>query len=143
MEPPYFNEASFGELNPKRLKLDARIQHWMKQGGLSEGHGKILAGLPLEKQYWYAYEAIKKSWSVYVLDQAIKAADQKKAGLVTKAKTSSSPLDQQVSASFGHPIKLTIKKNEAGHVQIAFHDKAHMDMILEKLGYRADEVMVG
>ena len=27
------------------LNLDARIQHWMKQGHLSEGHGKILAGL--------------------------------------------------------------------------------------------------
>ncbi|HVC48963.1 MAG TPA: ParB/RepB/Spo0J family partition protein [Burkholderiales bacterium] len=43
------------------LKLDARIQHWMKQGHLSEGHGKILAGLPLDKQYWYAYYAIKKA----------------------------------------------------------------------------------
>jgi ParB family chromosome partitioning protein len=36
------------------LRLDARIQHWMKQGALSEGHGKVLAGLPLENQYWYA-----------------------------------------------------------------------------------------
>jgi ParB family chromosome partitioning protein len=48
------------------LSLDARIQHWMKQGHLSEGHGKLLAGLRLEKQYWYAYEAIKNhGQSVY------------------------------------------------------------------------------
>ena len=62
------------------LSLDARIQHWMKQGHLSEGHGKILAGLPREKQYWYAYEAIKKEWSVSVLDDAIKTLDQKETG---------------------------------------------------------------
>lgn len=118
------------------LNLDARIQHWMKQGGLSEGHGKILAGLPLEKQYWYAYEAIKKSWSVYVLDQAIKAADQKKqkAGMTEKSINPISSLDKQVSDTFGHPVKLSIKKNESGYVQIAFHDKAHMAMILEKMG---------
>ncbi len=60
------------------LRLDARIQHWMKQGGLSEGHGKVLAGLALEKQYWFAYEAIKKDWSISALDGAIKASELKK-----------------------------------------------------------------
>lgn len=58
------------------LKLDARIQHWMKQGALSEAHGKILAGLPLDKQYNFAYDAIKKDWSVRGLDEAIKIANE-------------------------------------------------------------------
>jgi ParB family chromosome partitioning protein len=124
------------------LSLDARIQHWMKQGHLSEGHGKLLAGLPLEKQYWYAYEAIKKSWSISVLDAAIKASDQKKlqASQTRKPLLPSSPLEQRVTEQFGHPVKLTMNKNETGYFRISFHDRAHMQNILEKLGC-ASEVL--
>jgi ParB family transcriptional regulator, chromosome partitioning protein len=125
------------------LSLDARIQHWMKQGHLSEGHGKLLAGLPLEKQYWYAYEAIKKSWSISVLDAAIKASDQKKlkASQARKPLLPSSPLEQRVTEKFGHPVNLTVNKNETGYFRISFHDRAHMQIILEKLGCVTEELL--
>lgn len=60
------------------LRMDGRVQHWLRQGDLSEGHGKLLAGIPYEKQYYYAYHAIKKEWSVRTLDEAIKAGEDKK-----------------------------------------------------------------
>jgi ParB family transcriptional regulator, chromosome partitioning protein len=118
------------------LSLDARIQHWMKQGHLSEGHGKLLAGLPREKQYWFAYEAIKKEWSVSVLDEAIKASDDKKlkASQVRKSAVPTSPIERQVTEQFGYPVKLTLHKNETGCFRIHFHDREHMQKILEKLG---------
>ena len=56
------------------LTLEARVQHWMKQGALSAAHGKILAGVKYEDQYAFAYDAISKSWSVHVMDKMIKAA---------------------------------------------------------------------
>jgi len=118
------------------LSLDGRIQHWIKQKHLSEGHGKLLAGLPLEKQYWFAYEAIKKEWSVSVLDQAIKGSDSKQKE-VGKAKKSPAPtllLEQHVTEQFGYPVKLTLNKNEAGCFRIHFDDRVHMEKILEKLG---------
>lgn len=99
------------------LRLDARIQHWMKQGALSHSHGKVLAGLPLEKQYWFAYEAIKKEWSVSTLDNAIKTAGDK------KPSEFSSTLEQVASEQFGYPINLTINKNEAGCFRINFQDR--------------------
>ena len=37
--------------------------------------------MPYEKQYLFAYETIKKEWSVHVLHNAIKAANEKKYGL--------------------------------------------------------------
>jgi ParB family chromosome partitioning protein len=123
------------------LRLDARIQHWMKQGHLSESHGKVLAGLPLEKQYWFAYEAIKKEWSVSVLDNAIKVSDHKKSN-ASNAKKSTvliTPIERHVTEKFGYPVKLTVNKNEAGYVRIPFHDREHMQKILEKLGYASDE----
>jgi len=118
------------------LSLDARIQHWMKQGHLSEGHGKVLAGLPLEKQYWYAYEAIKKSWSVTTLDQAIKTLDEKKrtANSARKSAVLTSPIEKQLTAQLGFAMKVNINKNEAGSFRILFHSREEMHQILEKLG---------
>lgn len=118
------------------LNLDGRIQHWMKQGHLSEGHGKLLAGLPLEKQYWYAYEAIKKEWSVSVLDDAIKALDQKKQEVSKMRKSSvlASPLENQLMEQLGFPVQTKINKNETGYFRIPFHNSEHMQLILEKLG---------
>jgi ParB family transcriptional regulator, chromosome partitioning protein len=123
------------------LSLDARIQYWMKQGHLSEGHGKLLAGLPLEKQYWYAYEAIKKGWSVHVLDQAIKALGNKKLEPSKNRQTANptSPLEKQISEQFGYPIKITLNKNETGCFRIHFHDSEHMQKILEKLECSIEE----
>jgi ParB family chromosome partitioning protein len=118
------------------LNLDARIQHWMKQGHLSEGHGKILAGLPLTKQYWFAYECIKKEWSVGTLDDAIKALDEKKRDSSNARKSSAiaSPIEKQLTEQFGFSMKATINKNESGSFRIPFHNREHMHTILEKLG---------
>ena len=124
------------------LNLDGRIQHWMKQGHLSEGHGKLLAGLPREKQYWYAYEAIKKEWTVSVLDDAIKASNDKKLNTsqVRKSAMPTSPIERQVTEQFGYPVKLTVNKNETGCFRIHFHDREHMQKILEKLGCPSEEL---
>ncbi len=118
------------------LNLDARIQHWMKQGHLSEGHGKLLAGLKLEKQYWFAYEAIKKEWSEGTLDDAIKSLDEKKreSSINRKSSLIASPIEKQLTEQFGFAMKVSINKNEAGSFRIPFHSREQMHSILEKLG---------
>lgn len=117
------------------LNLDVRIQHWMKQGHLSEGHGKILAGLPEEKQYWFAYEAIKKEWSVGTLDDAIKTMDEKKRqASIARKSPIESPIEKQLTEQFGFQMKVTINKNEAGSFRIPFHNREQMHTILEKFG---------
>lgn len=123
------------------LRMDGRVQHWLKQGHLSEGHGKLLAGLPYEKQYWYAYYAIKKEWSVSTLDDAIKAGEDKKlaASQARKSAQPMSSLEKQLTEQFGFPMKLTINKNDTGYFRIPFHDRIHMQTILDKLGLKAKE----
>jgi ParB family chromosome partitioning protein len=118
------------------LNLDERIQHWMKQGYLNEGHGKLLASLPPEKQYWFAYEAIKKEWSVGTLDDAIKTLDHKKRKISNIRKTSElmSPIEKQLTVQLGFSMKLTINKNEGGFFRIPFHSRDQMQTILDKLG---------
>ena len=117
------------------LKLDARIQHWMKQGALSEAHGKILAGLALDKQYNFAYDAIKKDWSVRALDEAIKEKEVNKlAANAGKQKKPLSSLEKRLVEQFGFSMKVTINKNDTGYFRIPFHHKTQMQMILDRLG---------
>lgn len=117
------------------LRLDARIQHWMKQGALSEDHGKVLAGLSLDNQYWFAYEAIKKEWSVRALDEAIKEATSKKTDSTHQKLPSINPLEQQLLEQFGHPIKISINKNTSGHFRIPFDNQLVMYEIMDRLGF--------
>lgn len=120
------------------LRMDGRVQHWLKQGHLSESHGKLLAGIPYEKQYWYAYYAIKKEWSVRALDEAIKAKEDNKLA-ANRAKKSEQPissLETQLTKKLGFLMKVTINKNDTGYFRIPFHDRVHMQMILEKLGIK-------
>jgi len=119
------------------LHLDARIQHWMKQGALSEGHGKLLAGLALDKQYWYAYEAIKKEWSVHMLDKTIKTSADKALETDKKEKspTELAGLEEHLSQQLGYRVKVIVNKNEAGYFRIPFLDREQMQKILAKHSY--------
>jgi ParB family chromosome partitioning protein len=117
------------------LRMDGRVQHWLRQGVLSEGHGKLLAGVPYDNQYYYAYHAIKKEWSVRTLNEAIKAGEDKKISPnKSKAALPMSHLEKQLAEQFGFLTKVTINKNDAGHFRIPFHDRAQMQMILDKWG---------
>jgi ParB family chromosome partitioning protein len=120
------------------LRMDGRVQHWLRQGDLSEGHGKLLAGISYDKQYYYAYHAIKKEWSVRALDEAIKAGIDKKLSIDKPNKTAkpTSLLETQLTEQLGFPMKVTINKNDAGYFRIPFHDRAHMQMILDKWGMK-------
>ena len=104
----------------------------------SDAHGKLLTGLPYDKQYWYAYETIKKEWSVGILDDAIKASEDKKLA-ASKARKSAQPtlqLEKQLTEQFGFPMRVTINKNDTGYFRIPFHDRTHMQTILDTLGLK-------
>jgi hypothetical protein len=45
-----------------------------------------------------------------------------------------SPLEKELIEQFGFPLKLTVNKNDMGYFRIPFHDRAHMQTILDKLG---------
>lgn len=120
------------------LRMDGQVQHWLKQGALSEGHGKLLAGVPYDNQYYYAYHAIKKEWSVRTLDEAIKMGVDKKSTINKSKKTvkPTSLLESQLTEQLGFSMKVTINRNDAGYFRIPFHDLAQMQMILDKLGLK-------
>jgi ParB family transcriptional regulator, chromosome partitioning protein len=119
------------------LRLDGRIQHWLRSGSLSEGHGKLLAGISYDKQYGFAYEAIKKGWSVNILDEAIKnEADRKNSRKPQKDESvcHTTQLAYRLTEKFGHPVKASINRDESGSFRILFCNRQHMLDIMRRLG---------
>ena len=123
------------------LKLDARLQAWLKSGDLSEGHGKVLAGVLLEQQYRLGYLAIQQGWSVHKLMKTVQALKQTKAVPslpIVNNNSDTARVERQLSDRLGYPVKLALVNKQAGFLKIAFADFEHLQGLLEKLGYKAD-----
>jgi ParB family transcriptional regulator, chromosome partitioning protein len=128
------------------LRLDGRVQHWLRSGSLSEGHGKLLAGISYDRQYEFAYEAIKRGWSVNILDEAIKnKADRKNSRKPQKDESvcHTTQLGYRLTEKFGHPVKASINRDESGSFRILFCNRQHMLDIMRRLGDDSDDPPLG
>jgi ParB family chromosome partitioning protein len=108
-------------------------------GEITEAHGKILAGLPLEKQYFFAQRCIEKRLSMRDLSKEIKLVSEKnrKSPIENNQKDKKdldiSRLEREVSDRFGHEVKFSLEKNKSGYVNIRFFNLDELDAILEKI----------
>lgn len=119
------------------LKLDSRVRGFIANGALTESHGKILAGLPPEKQHAYAERSLTKHWSIRALEQAIKQ-DQKKNSNASSAQKQNAyvqRLQRTLSDHLGYPVMIDLEAEREGHVKIRFTTLDELDGILQKVGY--------
>lgn len=124
------------------LRLDGRVQHWLRSGSLSEGHGKLLAGVSYDEQYKFAYHAIKKGWAVSALDEAIKnEADSKNSCKPQKDESlfHATELGCKLTEKLGHTVKASINRDESGSFRIPFRNHQDMLDIMHKLGDDSDD----
>lgn len=121
------------------LKLDIRVQEMLMIGKLPGSQGKILAGLPIEKQYFFAQECIEKQWSMRTLSQAIRSTGENNKKNTYSSNNRSdkkdvdiSRLEQETSDQFGHEVKFFLEKNKSGYVKINFCSLDELESILYK-----------
>jgi ParB family transcriptional regulator, chromosome partitioning protein len=120
------------------LRLDDRVQELLKNGNLTEAHGKILAALPVNVQYQLAIEAYKKNWSTRNLEKVVKNFMIGKSLKIIKKDYQLTKIENQLSDKIGHPVALKFKQNKSGSISITFHNLDSLDSILTKLGYEED-----
>ena len=121
------------------LKLDGRVRTLIVSGDLSESHGKLLAGLPISKQYDYGHRAAVKGWSIRALEKAIKQEEAKTSLTALPLKQSDKNLERlerQLSDHLGASVRFTMEKNNSGQVNIRFNSLDELDGILERVGYK-------
>lgn len=114
------------------LKLDKRCQEWLIAGKLSEGHGKVLAGLSKEEQVAFGQKIIARNWSVRHLEAEVKKLQQSNTLKSTRDPNLVS-LEKKLSDTVGCRSEIDFKEG-SGQVKIDFQNLDILQGILAKLG---------
>lgn len=120
------------------LKLDSRVQDLLIEGKLSQGHGKVLAGVALDQQYALALQCIKHQWSVRKLEQSIKK-HQPMTAMHTGKDPDSKRIERLVADQFSTNAELDNDVySRSGWLRIKYNDYQILAGILDKMGIDHD-----
>lgn len=122
------------------LQLDTRVQELLIKKALTEGHGKILAGLSSDQQWLFAQKTVADGCSVRQLEQMIQSA---KAGGVSassdaKADANIRHLEKKTSDHFGAEVVVENAANRSGWIKLRYQNYDVLSGILEKMGVQFD-----
>lgn len=118
------------------LKLDSRVQELLITNQLSEGHGKILAGLPSTLQFSLAERCIQKGWSVRKTEleakkiQVIENSDGRYSDPNIKH------LEIALSDHVGNRVEIDCEDRGGGFVKIRFNNIDELEGHFERLGFK-------
>lgn len=122
------------------LKLDTRVQELLIHGQLSEGHGKILAGIPLQHQFPLAERSIQKGWSVRKIELEAKKLLQpaiQQDGPYSDANIKH--LETALSEHIGNQVNIDCEDRGGGYVKIRFSNIDELEGHFDKLGFKYEQ----
>lgn len=117
------------------LKLDARIQQWIMSGELSEGHGKILAGVVMPHQYHLAKQCVQKKWSVRKMEKEIKKIIEPTALNSPYSDPNLHQLENALGDHLGNPVKIECEDRGGGYLKIRFNNIEELEGHFERLKF--------
>jgi len=119
------------------LHLDTRVQQLLIDKQLSEGHGKILAGLSSELQFSMAKQVVAASMSVRQLEQMIQQG--KTAPVPSENKDPNiRRLEKITSDHFGAEVVVENNANRSGWIKLKYQNYDILSGILEKMGVECE-----
>lgn len=120
------------------LKLDPRVQEVIIAGKLSEGHGKILAGIPVQLQYALADQSIQKGWSVRKIEQEAKKILQPAEKHNRYSDPNLKQLETALSDHVGNQVNIDCEERGGGYVKIRFNNVDELEGHFNRLGFKAE-----
>ncbi|OAI48702.1 hypothetical protein AYO45_04490 [Gammaproteobacteria bacterium SCGC AG-212-F23] len=118
------------------LKLDSRVQELLITGKISEGHGKILAGIPVQHQLFLAQESILKNWSVRKIELEAKKLLQPQANEGAYSDPHIKHLESELSDHIGNKVHIKCEDRGGGTMEIRFNNIDELQGHFERLGFK-------
>ncbi|MGL4654988.1 MAG: ParB/RepB/Spo0J family partition protein [Sarcina sp.] len=116
------------------LNLDKRVQNYIIEGVISEGHGKVLLALEGEEQYKVAQKIIDDDLSVRDVENFIKFLqtknDDKKEKEPKKANPYYKDIKDRLQDYFGTKVNINSNKNK-GKIEIEYYSEEDLQRILD------------
>lgn len=120
------------------MNLDTRVQQYLIEGIISEGHGKVLLGIEdKDKQYEVAQRLIDEKWSVRYLEKLVKKINENKDKVnedveldIVTINPYYKELKDQLQNYFGTKVNISNKKNK-GKIEIEYYSEDDLQRILD------------
>lgn len=122
------------------LGLDERVQQYLIDGVITEGHGRTLLGITdNEMQYKISQKIIDESLSVRETERLIKNLSNAK-NTVDKKQSNESPYYNEIKLKLqdllGTKVNINQKKNNKGKIEIEYYSADDLQRILDILNYK-------
>lgn len=121
------------------LKLDERVQALLISGQLSEGHGKILAGLSREQQLSLAELCIQKNWSVRKIESEVKKLQAQPSDEGIYSDPNLKQLENSLSDHVGNQVQIDYENRGGGYMKIRFNNIDELEGHFARLGFKVEE----
>jgi ParB family chromosome partitioning protein len=121
------------------LTLPSEVQLALKEGLITMGHAKAIAGIDAEQQLWALKRCLKKALSVRQMEElARKLSEQSttEPALEEEYPESYSRLVEQLEPYFSENISIKRGKNGGGKIVIDFQSDADIETFIERLRHR-------
>lgn len=115
------------------LKLDARVQQFLIDGLLTEGHGKALAALSPKLQFDIAQKSVQQGWSVRKVELEVRRA-QSATSKNTDKDINIKSLEKDLADHIGCRVKIDCE-NTRGKLEISFHNLEILDGLFARMGF--------
>ena len=124
------------------LKLPDEVQLALKEGLISMGHAKAIAGAPADQQLRVLKKCIKKGLSVRQVEELVRARSEvpgKEAQNVEDEEYPESYLKlvEQLEKFFSQEISIKRAKNGGGKIVIGFTDDRDIEQFIERFAKRS------
>lgn len=124
------------------LKLPDEVQLALKEGLISMGHAKAIAGAPAEQQLRVLKKCIRKGLSVRQIEEMVRTMAEAPAKARAEADEEEYPesysrLVEQLETVFSQDISIKRSKNGGGKIVIEFADDRDIDTFIERFAHRS------
>jgi len=121
------------------LKLDARVQKYLASAQLTEGHGKILAGLSHLHQIELAERCVQKNWNVRKLEIEARKLQQSASTENAYSDANLKHLEMALSDHVGNRVQIEYEDRGGGYVRIRFNNIDELEGHFNRIGFKLEE----
>lgn len=122
------------------LKLAPQVQTLLMKGDISEGHGKILAGLAQHQQIELANACVAKNWNVRKLE--MEAKKLQKPTVLNEGPYSDANinrLESALSEHVGNRVQIECEEKGGGYVRIRFNNVDELEGHFQRFGFEYEK----
>lgn len=121
------------------LKLTSRVQELLITGAISEGHGKILAGLKPHEQISLAEQCAQKGWNVRKMEAEVKKLQTMTTEPSPYSDANVKHLELALAEHLGNRVQIEYANQGGGFLRIRFNNVDELEGHFEKIGFIYEE----